>query len=183
MARPDPFSRSRSSRGFTLVETAVSLGVFTVVCVGIFAVVLQIRRVAENNVYENTALTMAQGYIEQLRSLPYNDLVSVSTVGSATLRLLSANGSGAQLTDTSGGDLNDNEWTSETVRLDRDAAGNDTQPMVFRLLVNLTDLSTLTTAGARGVEISLSYEFTLPDGRGKTVRRTLRTVRSVVPSY
>lgn len=170
-------------RGFTLIESVVSLGVFTVICLGVFAVVIQIRRLAENNVYENTALTMAQGYVEQLRSLPFGELVNVSSVGTANLALMSANGAGALLTDTSGGSLNDNEWTRETVMLDRDQTGRDTQPMVFRFRVDLADLRSLTTSGANGVEIILTYEYTLPDGRNRAVLRTLRTVRSVVPSY
>lgn len=179
-----PAPRTRAGRpAFTLVESMVSLGVFTVVCAGIFAVVLQMRRLAENNVHENTALTMAQGYLEQLRSLPYNDLVTAANSSSAHLRLLSANGGGALLTDASGGLLNAGEWTRETVFLDRDAAGRDSQPMVFRFRVDLTDLRPVTTIQANGVEITLAYEITLPDGRGRTLRRSLRTVRSVVPNY
>lgn len=179
-----PAPHTRAGRpAFTLVESIVSLGVFTVVCLGIFAVVMQMRRLAENNVHENTALTMAQGYIEQLRSLPYNDLVTAANSTSAHLRLLSANGGGALLTDTAGGLLNAGEWTRETVFLDRDANGRDTQPMVFRFMVGLTDTRPVTTIGANGVEIRLTYEITLPDGRNRTLRRTLRTVRSVVPNY
>lgn len=170
-------------RGFTLIESVVSLGVFTVICLGVLAVVIQIRRLAENNVYENTALTMAQGYVEQLRSLPFGELVNASAVGAANLNLLSANGAGALLTDTSGGALNDNEWTREIVTLDRDQTGRDTQPMLFSFRVDLADLRPLTGSGANGVEITLTYEYTPPDGRKRSVRRTLRTVRSVVPSY
>ncbi len=170
-------------RGFTLIESVVSLGVFTIVCLGVLAVVIQIRRLAENNVYQNTALTMAQGYIEQLRSLPFGELVNVSVAGTANLNLLSANGAGVLLTDASGGTLNDNEWTREVVTLDRDPTGRDTQPMVFRFRVDLADLRSLTSSGANGVEVTLTYEYTPPDGRNRPVRRTLRTVRSVVPSY
>jgi prepilin-type N-terminal cleavage/methylation domain-containing protein len=169
--------------GFSLVESIVSLGVFSVLAVSIIAVVLQLRRIAENNVYENTALTMAQGYIEQIRSLPYNELLSAANSDTIQLRLLSANGGGILLTDGAGNELNNNEWTRETVFLDRDASGRETQPMDFRFRVSLTDLQPLLTLRSNGIEVTLTYEVALPDGRKRSLRRTLRTVRSVVPAY
>jgi prepilin-type N-terminal cleavage/methylation domain-containing protein len=175
--------RPKARSGFTLVESVVSLGVFSLLALGIINLVLQLRRIAENNVYENTGLTMAQGYIEQIRSLPYNELVAAANSDTAVLRLLGANGGGTVLTDSTGGALNNDEWTRETVFLDRDANGNDTQPLQFRFHVLLTDLRPVTAINASGVEIALTYELTLPDGRNRSLRRSLRTVRSVVPTY
>ncbi len=181
LARPAPAVRRLAA--FTLVESVVSIAVFTIVCAGIFAVVLHMRRIAENNVYENTGLTMAQGYIEQLRSLPYGELMTAANSATAPLVLLSANGGGARLTDSAGGLLNAGEWTRETIFLDRTADGRNAQPMEFRFKVELADLRPVTPIGANGVEINLTYELTLPDGRGAKLRRSLRTVRSVVPNY
>lgn len=79
--------------------------------------------------------------------------------------------------------MNNNEWTTETIFLDQNASGDPVQPFAFRFLVSLVDLEAITAAESRGIEITLVYEYTRPDGRGVATRRTLRTVRSAVPSY
>ena len=173
----------------------VSMSVFTIVSLGILAVVLQIRRMAENNVYENTALTMAQGYLEQVRSLPYGQLLAAANfvgtpptpdLGVGRLNLLSANGGGATyLLNESNQLLRSTQWTNERVFLDRDAAGRDLQPMDFRFRVSLVNIDNpaLVAIRPQGIEITLDYQFTFPDGRQRVVTRSIRNVRSVVPTF
>lgn len=91
-------SRLRPFAAFTLIESVVSLGVFSMLCVGVLGAVLQQRRIAETNVYESTALVMAQGYVEQIRSLPYNEVSVASTSPAAPLRLFSVNAGSPPLT-------------------------------------------------------------------------------------
>jgi len=188
-------NKNRQTRGLTLIEIMVSMGVFTIVSMGILAVVLQIRRMAENNVYENTALTMAQGYLEQVRSLPYGQLLAAANfvgtpptpdLGVGRLNLLSANGGGATfLLNESNQLLRSTQWTNERVFLDRDAAGRNLQPMDFRFRVSLLNIDNpaLVAIRPQGIEIILDYQFTFPDGRQRVVTRSIRNVRSVVPTF
>lgn len=177
---PRSCPRPRATRGLTLIETVISLSLFTLVSLGILAVVAQTRRMAEASVYENTALTMAQGYIEQLRSVAYDDLINAALDDDRAIVLRGALGD--TLTDTSGGALNPGDWARETVMLDRNEAGTETQPMPFRFRVDLSPLGGGVVAN-EGVEIILTYETDLPLFKQTTLRRTLRTVRSVVPTY
>ncbi len=186
------------NRGLTLIEVMVSMGIFTLISLGVLAVVMQMRRIAENNVYENTALTIAQGYVEQVRSLAYAELLAAANytgtpplppapdTGVGSLRLFSANGGGdTLLTNESGRPLRRDQWASERVFLDRNAAGQDTQPLDFRFRVMLTNLNspTIHPVAPQGIEITIDYQVTLPDGRNRTLTRSIRNVRSVVPNY
>jgi prepilin-type N-terminal cleavage/methylation domain-containing protein len=187
----------RHSRGLTLIEVMVSMGIFALISLGVLSLVTQVRRIAENNVYENTAITMAQGYVEQVRSLSYSELLAAATYsatppsppaadpGVGSLRLFSANGGGNLLTNEAGRPLRRGNWARERVFLDRNSQNQDSQPMDFRFRVNLVNLNnaTLLPIMPQGIEITIDYQFTLPDGRNRTITRSLRNVRSVVPNY
>jgi prepilin-type N-terminal cleavage/methylation domain-containing protein len=183
--RPPLHASPALRRGLTLTEVIISMVVFTIVSLGVLTIVTQIRHMSENTVYENTALTMAQGYIEQVRSLSYNDLVTAANDNTAPLTLKSANGGGTRLTNEAGGVLTAGAWARERVFLDRDAANRETQPLNFRFRVTLVDLNNASLVAIRplGVEIILDYEYQLPDARRVTITRSIRNVRSVVPSY
>ncbi len=60
----------RNSRaGMSLVEVMVAMTIFTMLAVGITASVIQSQVIAQNNIVRNTAYTVAQGYLEQIKSL------------------------------------------------------------------------------------------------------------------
>lgn len=160
----------------------VSLVILALVATSIVAVTFRIRAMAEQTVYQNTALVLAQGYVEQLRSLDYTTLVSAAQDTSVALPLVNAAGSTA--TDTSAGALNNGDWSAETVFLDEDAASVPIQPLQFRFRPVLTNLATTnTTTSPVGVEITLHYSTTYNFGQVRTLSGTLRTVRSGVPTY
>ncbi len=50
-----------NNRALTLIEVMLALSVLTMVSLTILSSVLLSRRLAESNVYENTALTVTQG--------------------------------------------------------------------------------------------------------------------------
>lgn len=57
------------SRGMTLVEVVVALTIFMLVAFGLAAAATQSQRLAHRNVLRNTLWTVAQGYIEQIKSI------------------------------------------------------------------------------------------------------------------
>lgn len=56
--------------GFSLLEVVIALTVFMLVAFGITGSVLQSQQIAQNNIIRNTAYTVAQGYLEQIRTVP-----------------------------------------------------------------------------------------------------------------
>lgn len=63
--------KMRSRIGFSLVETVMGMTVLTMLAAGTTAGVLLSQRIANSNVAQNTAFTVAQGYMEQVKSMEY----------------------------------------------------------------------------------------------------------------
>jgi Tfp pilus assembly protein PilV len=74
-----PFARPSRRSGLSLVEVMTALAVFSVVIIGVLASLVQGRRAATINVTQSCALTIVQGYIEQLKNLPLQSFVNAST--------------------------------------------------------------------------------------------------------
>jgi len=66
---------SSGQRGFTLVEMMVGLTLLGVFMSGIFGSVRLSNLLAETNIYQLSASIAAQGYLEQIKSLPYEDVL------------------------------------------------------------------------------------------------------------
>jgi len=64
-------SNSKAKHGFSLIEVMIGTLVFALVSVGVASATLQTGRIAYSNVYRNTAFTVAQGFSEQIKSIPY----------------------------------------------------------------------------------------------------------------
>jgi type II secretory pathway pseudopilin PulG len=62
----------------TLVEVAVSIGILAILLGGILASLIQMRRLAAVSVSQNAALTIVQGYIEQLKNIPLQQFVNAN---------------------------------------------------------------------------------------------------------
>ena len=163
--------------GVSLVEVVISLGILAIVAVSLVGVTFYIRSMSEQTVYQNTALTLAQGYVEQLRSLDYTTLASAAS-GSTPLPLVNA--AGNTVTDTSNGTLTNGEWSSERVFLDENASGQPIQPLTFEFRPVLSNLNSST---ADGVEITVFYRTTYNFGLQRTFSGALRTVRSSIATY
>lgn len=171
------FAQLACHRAVSLVELVVSLGILTIVAVSMISVTFLIRSTAEQAVYQNSALTLAQGYLEQLRSLDYTSLSTAAASTSSPLALINA--AGATVTDEAGNALNNGDWAREVVFLDVNANGQNIQPLTFRFRPVLTNM----TGTAVGVELSVFFETTYNWGVTRTYRGALRSVRSSVPTY
>jgi prepilin-type N-terminal cleavage/methylation domain-containing protein len=183
LSRPLSRRPGAALRGLTLIEVMISLGIFALVATSVVAVTFRIRSMAEQTVYQNTALVLAQGYIEQLRSLDYPTLERAAQDATGTVALALVNAGGATVADTSGGVLGNGDWSSETVFLDENANGTPIQPLQFRFQPVLTSLTTSTSGAASGVEITVNYQTTYNFGHTQTFTGSLRTVRSAIPTY
>lgn len=59
----------------TLVEVLIASGVLTLTLGGLLATFMQSRRMTEGSVYQNAALTIVQGYVEQMKNMDIGQLV------------------------------------------------------------------------------------------------------------
>jgi type II secretory pathway pseudopilin PulG len=73
LALPRRKHRSVES-GVTLVEVAVAMLLLSMVIVGLLGSLMQSRRLTEASIYQNTANTIIQGYIEQMKNMEVSDL-------------------------------------------------------------------------------------------------------------
>lgn len=64
----------RNSVGMSLLEVMAGIAVLAAVSVGILGTLIQTRRLTEGSIRQNTAVTIAQSYLEQLKSMEYDEL-------------------------------------------------------------------------------------------------------------
>ncbi|MFI5397273.1 MAG: prepilin-type N-terminal cleavage/methylation domain-containing protein [Candidatus Binatia bacterium] len=81
-------------RGFTLIETVVSLGLFAVATAAIGGLLLSQIRMETSNTAKTTAISLAAKELEDLRALDYPSIpasrASTATVGGLTYTVSSA---------------------------------------------------------------------------------------------
>lgn len=175
--------RSKSSAGYNLVEVIVGMSIFSLMVLGVLNLTFQVRASSEEAVYNNTALTLAQAYLEQMRSSDFATLQAAALDTSGVVGLELTASDGTILTDSSGGLLANGDWAEEVIMLDEDSSGNPRQPLTFKFRPLLVDLSSNTSGTADGVEIMLYYSSTYNFGSERTQNGTLRTVRSNVATF
>jgi Tfp pilus assembly protein PilV len=69
----------------TLVEVVTALAILAMTLTGILAIQMQSRRLTEGSVYQNTAITVVQGYLEQMKNMDLNSLVHADSNGNPQL--------------------------------------------------------------------------------------------------
>ncbi len=69
----------------TLVEVMVAIFVMVMLTLGILAVLMQSRRLTEGSIDEQTATTIASGYLEQMRNMDLGSLCNLDTNGTPQL--------------------------------------------------------------------------------------------------
>lgn len=74
----------------TLVEVIVALSVLSLLIAGILAVLLQTRRLSAASVAQNCAITIVQGYIEQIKNIPLQQFVNANPIDPLTNPQLTA---------------------------------------------------------------------------------------------
>ncbi len=65
--------RNRSQKGFTLVEVVVGTFIFVLLLAAGSSAVVQTQMLAHTNIMHNTARTVMEGYMEQMKGLPFED--------------------------------------------------------------------------------------------------------------
>jgi hypothetical protein len=65
----------------SLVEVMMGIAVITIVSISLLATLVQTRRMTELCLYQNAAVSITQGYIEQIKNVPYDTIPLSPTEG------------------------------------------------------------------------------------------------------
>jgi Tfp pilus assembly protein PilV len=66
----------------TLIEICISSTLLTIGIIAVLGSLLYARRMSESSIYQNAAVTVVQGYIEQMKSMELTDLPYLTAGGS-----------------------------------------------------------------------------------------------------
>lgn len=77
---PDPVPPRSAQSGFTLVEVAIATLLFTLVGFGVSRMTMSNFEISHLNVYQTTAMSVAQGYLEQIKSLDNETIARMATL-------------------------------------------------------------------------------------------------------
>lgn len=156
----------RSRLGFSLTEATVGIAIFGFASAGLITGMLHARRMAENNVFYVTAITIAQGYVEQMKNMEYVEL-GLNPIPTKLDR---------EFTDF----LSPGEWNIKKIDIyDTSDTSSDDLRMWIRPLV------TEITTSDRRYEVSLQFRWEAPaPGGGFSFHEDrIDFIRSFIPAY
>lgn len=165
--------RDGKKRGMTLAEIVVGMAVFSLIAGGIISLTIQSRRMAEAAIRENTAATVTQGYLEQIKSIEYSALEAAI-----------ADPTNVAIGTKTDQDTNDpimlNVSNQKTLVIN---SGDGTPTRFMRFWITLT-ATNLAGTGRRAVTFTAQFRWEGNDRRVGDIRTsTIRFVRSYVPTY
>jgi type II secretory pathway pseudopilin PulG len=193
---PAAAHRHPRRRAFTLVEVLIASLVLTVTSGGILAMIIQSRRLTEGSIVQNSVVTIMQGYIEQVKSMEYGLLaVSLPTAPSVdpTIPTVLDEATPDPLTLSWGspppalpalGTTPTGAVTNIKSIAIKNPAVNPNDTLTLTIWVWVQDLTDIPNniGGSKAVTMIYTYQFR-DGGRIKSFRNSLRTIRSVVPSF
>lgn len=189
--RPSSSRPQTPQSALTIVEVMVSLGVLAMLMLGLFASLLQSRRLTEASIYQNSANTIIQGYIEQMKNMEFEELtrtVIPTRLDSATLDPLTPSTVAVIDPDTvvlgtvpTG--VTDNVKTVD-VNNTPTITTDDLTLHIWVWVQGMDSPAAATLAQSRVLGITMIYVWEHRDGQ--QIRRFLgsvRTIRSFVPTF
>ncbi len=174
------------NRALTLIEVMLALSVLTMVSLTILSSVLLSRRLAESNVYENTALTVTQGYLEQIKSMEYDVITACLASGDPLpCKSVSILAAGPNIEEDDPLVIGAENIKTVAIDLRDDGTGTGTfYEIVMQYKITPTVTNCQPTLGIQAMEIALNYEFLSPETGVPTWRNgSARFVKSWVPTF
>jgi prepilin-type N-terminal cleavage/methylation domain-containing protein len=175
--------RTKSNRqGFTLVEMMVGLTLLGVFMTGIFSSVRLSTIIAETSIYETTARNVASGYLEQIKSLPYEEvLIAAQDPANYELKTITpsydAQHNAQILIENISLDASNQPFERAIVVDVRQNSGTVIE-MPMKLWVTVTDRN----VGANPInalEVKIVYQYKLPDViGGNWIQKSVQAIRA-----
>jgi prepilin-type N-terminal cleavage/methylation domain-containing protein len=165
----EPQRNVTATQGFSLVELMIALAVLGMIAVGISQNLILTRGFSETGVREVTANAVASGYIEQLKTMEYEVILTSVRDPSTPLPTVLSHGEEDPLMN--------GKTLSKKVVIDQDADGKTTRTMDLDVRVDIKDLA----ASNNGRILSIELTYTWKDAKtGRPQVGKLRTMRSYV---
>jgi type II secretory pathway pseudopilin PulG len=195
--------RPRATRGYTIIEVVMGVAIMALVFTGVMGAFIQSRRLTEGSVFQNSAITVVQGYLEQIKNMDFHEIPyyeganlkrgRIGTNDNVIYTLLDANTPDV-LRISSGAPLNAKTITPGTV-----PAGvvdnyklidiNDTpdvteDDLIMHLWVWVTPMEdpAAGVAPARNIHVVYTWAFS-NGGIRQTHVDAISTIRSIVPTF
>jgi Tfp pilus assembly protein PilV len=179
----------------TLLEVLISLAVLSICLGGILSTLGQSRRLTEASIFQNSTVTILQGYIEQMKNMEYDQvtLSPASGVSTASIPTLLDESTPDPLTVSSGtppttlpalGTTPTGAANNSRAIDINNTPSNTNDDLNLTLWIWVQDLTGSATNVQRAKAITVIYTWQFRDGnRIRSYRDTVRTIRSVVPSF
>lgn len=155
----------RNTSGFTLVEVMISLLILAIAAAGLVSFLIAIQYMAEDNLYESTALTVAISTLEQMKSMTTDNLENRMNAGNFDLDT-GANGIQTLTLDT-------------TNQLSVPIVTNTDNPKSIPIVLTPSIES---IAGDTGFWLRIQYQYNLPRNN-RTRTEVIGCIRSRVNSF
>ncbi len=181
----------------TLIEVMVGFSVMTVMGMALTGVFIQGRSVSVGNIYETTALTVAQGYLEQIKTMDYSVVQACGANPSTNpipTKGVDADSSGSvNVVDepltvgsrNSVGKIDNGTHLGILIDLSKAEGSSTYTPRYMKMWVTPTITDLQPSTGLQGLEIALTFEWESRRANMAVVSRTetVRFVKSNIPSY
>ena len=206
-------TRSLRRQAFSLLEVMIAMSVFAVVAAGSFSVAMMTRYMADQQVYENTAFTVAQSLIEQIKSSEFQTVRLAAQSGEAgTLRTIRAAVENTSDDNIRIDFLNLNAWNDRLILVDlvkpqrrllvqedgtavmepvTDWDGDDTRRlpvyMRMRIFPAIAELTATGDTSRDAITLRVDYQFEVPERQVSGGRRwksgSVRSLMSFIPTF
>lgn len=176
----------KNQEGFTLVEVIVGLLVFAILATTSSVAFVQTQKLAHANIMHNTARTVLQGFVEQIKGVQYFKLLEAindpTTIPLPTKSISSiATGTDIQISDTLF--LNQENYKEVLIDLiDHGSGVYEEHTMDLYITPTVTNISS--TAGIEVLEFRLGYRYeSLFKGINASHAGTVRFIKTSVSEY
>lgn len=167
-------SFKRRKAAMTLIEVMIAMSIVAMVAGGLLSGVMQTRYFTEKNIYKTSAINAVTSYVEQIKSMPYEEVVD-SVVNPYGTPLQTA------YDDTTADPLYLSSWNNRDVVINVDKEGNTIESMEFSVWPYIRDIPT-SGGNIRAQEIILFYRWKSPVTNTWELG-SLKYVRSSVETY
>jgi len=181
---------------FTLIEVLISSLVLAILSGGILSMIIQSRRLTEGSIVQNSVVTIMQGYIEQAKSMEYSLLApslpsapsinpTIPTVlDQETPDPLTLSWGTPPTTMPAIGTTPTGAVTNTKNIAIKNPAVNPNDSITLTIWIWVQDLTDIPNniGGSKAVTLIYTYQFR-DGGRTRSTRNSIRTIRSVVPSF
>jgi len=182
-----------------MAEVMISVLVMAMVFGGAFATIILTRRLTEGSIYQNSTVTIIQGYMEQMKTMEFSEL-TVSPSSNVFLQLptvqdqvtpdkLTLSWGSPPTTMPAIGTTPSNAVNNTKVFDINNTPTNANDDLTITIWVWVRDLDVDETDRADVTNIksiTMIYRWQVNDGnrnRTQTYQGSIRAMRSVVPSY